>query len=152
MEMNTVRFADALRAFRKEERLSLDGLAFQLEVSRGTIVNWENGVSSPSFETCKALFSMGMNFIVLLKSDEDIRLDRNDADNLAGKLKDMIQDELNLRVYGLNMLDKLSGSNRQYLNSIVENLLDLSIAQQEVFLKQTSEDLDSFIKIGGIGA
>lgn len=140
-------FGIALKAFRKQQKLSLDGLATKLDVSRGTIVNWENQVSSPSFETCKALHSMGMNFISLLKSEEDINLDKKDAENLALKLTSIIEEELNRRVYGVNLLDKLNDTNRTKLNFIIEHLLKLDSTHQEAFLGQTIDDLDAFSRL-----
>ena len=140
-------FGIALKAFRKQQKLSLDGLASKLDVSRGTIVNWENQVSSPSFETCKDLHSMGMNFISLLKSDVDISLDKKDAENLAKKLTGFIEEELNRRVYGINLLDRLNDTNRAKLNFIIDQLLKLDSTHQEAFLVQTVEDLDAFSRL-----
>lgn len=137
-------FGTALKEFRKQQKLSLDGLADRLKVSRGTIVNWENGVSSPSFDTCKALHSMGMNFISLLKSPEDIKLDKKDAGSLAGKLERIIELELNQRVYGLNLLDKLDDDNRKKVNDIVQKICALPVEKQRTFLDQLESDLDAY--------
>lgn len=50
--------ADALRATRNEANKTQEYMAFELGVSRRTILNWENGVSEPSIGQAIAWFKL----------------------------------------------------------------------------------------------
>ncbi|MGK0288921.1 MAG: transcriptional regulator with XRE-family HTH domain [bacterium] len=144
MDVNAPKLGKALRGFRTRQQLSLDALAEKLNVSRGTIVNWENGISSPNFETCKTLYAMGMDFIGLLKNVEERTLDQKDANNLAQKISGIIKSELNQRVYGLNLLDQLTDDNRSRLSTVLHEVLQLETQHQDLFFQQILKDAVAF--------
>ncbi len=62
--------SDRLRALRKRQGLTQDQLAQQLFVSRQTISHWENGRSTPDYETLKSLADLfGVSTAEMLGED-----------------------------------------------------------------------------------
>jgi len=65
-------FCDKILEFRKSKKMNQIELAHMLNVSRSTVINWENGKVIPSKNTMKKIAKvMGINEAELIYDEED---------------------------------------------------------------------------------
>jgi DNA-binding XRE family transcriptional regulator len=90
-----MKFEKAFKSFRKEKKLTLDEFARTMNVSRGTIVNWENGGSSPPIHLClNFLVPMGFDFTPFLRTKEDLENEDDLITRVTPQITKIIKYEL----------------------------------------------------------